>query len=192
MFTIIEDKDLIWEVEDYQTILVGTSIYCYLSDGFSRKMAKRFPILYYENNRTKYKDSRKLGNIINVEVSENLECTLCYISNRTMNAHVTVHYDSLIECMKKANFLHKGKKVATTVMGTFIWDGRGEKDKVLRILEEYSKDIDLTVYDYRQLTNDEEITRYFRYIYSLKKKNYDLFKELSKRRYEDLKDLYLA
>ena len=38
MLTFIKDQDLIYDTEKYDVILVGTSIYCDLKNGFQSKM----------------------------------------------------------------------------------------------------------------------------------------------------------
>ena len=40
---IIKDSDLIWETDNFDVILVGTTIYCSLPDGFQRKMRRKYP-----------------------------------------------------------------------------------------------------------------------------------------------------
>ena len=61
MVTIEKDKDLIWEVDNYDVILVGTSVYNMLTNGFQSKIGLKYPILNEVNDKTNYGDMRKLG-----------------------------------------------------------------------------------------------------------------------------------
>ena len=61
MLTFIKDQDLIYDTEKYDVILVGTSIYCDLKNGFQSKMRYKYPFLQEGNDKTPYADLRKLG-----------------------------------------------------------------------------------------------------------------------------------
>ena len=42
---IITNEDLIWKTDNYDVILVGTSIYCMLTNGFQSKMRMKYPYI---------------------------------------------------------------------------------------------------------------------------------------------------
>ena len=64
--------------------------------------------------------------------------------------------------MSTANAEFKGKKVITTIVGSTKVDGNGEREKCLEILEKCTKDLDIDVYDYEQLTYSEEVAKVIR------------------------------
>jgi hypothetical protein len=45
--------------------------------------------------------------------------------------------------------------MATTVIGCTKWDGNGDRERVIKMMEEDLTDVDVDVYDYRQLSVQE-------------------------------------
>ena len=89
---IIKDSDLIWETDNFDVILVGTTIYCSLPDGFQRKMRRKYPYIKDANNTTPYADPRKLGKRLTIQGKPII--SLCYISKfKTKNEFID--YDAL-------------------------------------------------------------------------------------------------
>lgn len=155
---IIKDKDLIWEVEKYDVILVGTSIYCMLTNGFQSKIRYKYPHVDKENDKTPYGDKRKLGTRLTVYPIEDEQpiISLLYIAKYPHAKRVFVEYEALEHALATANAEFKGKKVATTILGISPFDGNGERERILKIMEENTKDLDLDVYDYVQLPKIRE------------------------------------
>ena len=56
MLKIIKDKDPIWDTDNFDVILIGTSIYNQLNGGFQSKMKYKYPIVDEKNRETKYAD----------------------------------------------------------------------------------------------------------------------------------------
>jgi hypothetical protein len=54
------------------------------------------------------------------------------------------------------NIKYKGKKIASTIPGVYQWDGNGDKDKILEILEKTLTDVDAYIYDYETLSRRQE------------------------------------
>lgn len=150
---IIKDKDPIWETEKYDVILVGTSIYCMLTNGFQSKIRFKYPYVDDANNKTPFGDKRKLGKRLTVEPIEDGQpiISLLYIANYPHSKRVFVDYEALENALATANAEFKGKKVMTTLLGESAFDGNGDREKLLKIIEENTKDLDLDVYDYKQL-----------------------------------------
>lgn len=150
---IIKDKDPIWETEKYDVILVGTSIYCMLTNGFQSKIRFKYPHVDDANNKTPFGDKRKLGKRLTVEPIEDGQpiISLLYIANYPHSKRVFVDYEALENALATANAEFKGKKVMTTLLGESAFDGNGDREKLLKIIEENTKDLDLDVYDYKQL-----------------------------------------
>ena len=75
---IIEDRDLIYDVKDYDIVLVGLNIMNTMGNGFPHKVAVSFRKVSEVNKGTAYGDPRKLGTV-KVVPGEPTFC-LCYIS----------------------------------------------------------------------------------------------------------------
>jgi hypothetical protein len=80
MINIIKDIDLFDNVKDYDIVLVGTNIYCNLSQGFQRKVMLNYPYVQEMNMLTKYADKKKLGTILECKNEGNPTFLLLYIT----------------------------------------------------------------------------------------------------------------
>ena len=85
----------------------------------------------------------------------------------------------------------KGKRVMTTVLGASKFDGNGDKERILQIMEECTKGLDLDVYDYEQLSRHEEMRLWRRKIYRVKLTDKEKYYTLRSQREEIYKKLYL-
>ncbi len=187
---IIKDKDLIWDTDNYDVILVGTSIYNLLTQGFQSKMAIKYPNLIDANNSTPYADKRKLGKRITID--GNPIISLMYICNYPHKNRKFIDYDALEHALSTANQEFKGKKVATTLLGTSQFDGNGDKDKCLEIIEKCTPDLNLTVYDYTQMYRRAEIAQHLsKFNIYAKNKEWDKYNALVAQKDEIIKKLYL-
>ena len=115
---------------------------------------------------------------------------MCYISKfKTKNEFID--YDALENCIKTANIEFNGLNVATTVIGSSCFDGNGDRDKIMKILEENSDKMNLTVYDYNQMSRAEENKKQWKYIQSFKKSDPEKYKKLTESRKKNWDKLYL-
>lgn len=184
MLNIVKDKDPIWDVEDFDVILIGTSIYNQLNGGFQSKIKYKYPIIEETNDKTKYADISKLGTRITIQGEPTL--SLMYICNYPSPKRDTVDYDALVRCLKTANAEFKGKKVLTTLVGSSNFDGNGDKEKCLKIIQENTQDLDICVYDYKQKKRQEEIKEQKKYLESLRYTDVEKHQKL-----KSIFDLYL-
>lgn len=191
MINIVKDKDLIWELDKYDVILVGTSIYCMLSNGFQNKMNLKHPFLEEANNKTKYGDLGKLGTRITIKKEACPIISLMYICKHPHKDREFVDYEAIDTCLRTAMAEFKGKKIATTMLGCSVFDGNGDKDKVLKIMEECTKGYELDVYDYKQLDKKDEMELIKRKIISIKDENPEKYKKMWNEREEIFKQMYL-
>ena len=181
MIKIIKDIDLFDNVKDYDIVLVGTNIYCNLSQGFQRKVMLNYPYVQEMNMSTKYADKKKLGTILECKNEGNPTFLLLYITEGNFRPDLkkdTLSYESLEKCIKLVNILYKGRKVACTFLGASKFDGNSDKEKIFEIINNNSKDIDLFVYDYEQKSKSEELKQ----IYTNEKK----IKEIDLEKYYDV------
>lgn len=194
MINYIKDVDLFNDIEKYDVVLVGTNTYNILGNGLQRKIRKKYPSVHKANLKTKYGDKNKLGTTLNVDIGGTV-IMLCYITGYP-NARPDLKtdyldYDALEKCMSYINNTLQDKKIATTVIGSSRFDGNGDKDRIINILEKFSTGIDLTVYDYYQMSRDEENKAQWLEIQKYKDTDYELYKKLSKERKKNWKETYL-
>lgn len=194
MITYIKDVDLFPEIEKYDVVLIGTNIYNILGNGIQRKIRKKYPVVHNENIKTKYADKNKLGTVLTADIGGTL-IVLCYITGYP-NARPDLKtdyldYDALKKCMEYVNKVFKDKKVATTLIGGSRFDGNGDKNKIISILEQSCSDINLTVYDYFQMSRDEENKAQWLEIQKYKETDHELYLKLSKERKKNWKQTYL-
>lgn len=191
MINIIKDKDAIWETDKYDVILIGTSYYCMLTNGFQSKMRIKYPYIEKKNNETNYGDRRKLGTRITFYESPII--SLLYICNYPHSKRVFIDYKALKQCLETANAEFKGKKVMTTLLGCSRFDGNGDKNTVLNIIKETCTDIDLDVYDYNQLPKRFETHMFYRKIFNSRKVlDHNSFQILQTHRRYVVRKLYLV
>ena len=184
MLKIIKDKDPIWETDNFDVILIGTSIYNQLNGGFQSKIKYKYPIVDEKNRETKYADFSKLGT--RITINDTPIISLMYICGYPRPNIDTVDYDSLTKCLLTANAEFRGKKVMATILGSSQFDGNGDKDKCLKIIEDTTKDLDITLYDYEQKKRADEIREQKMYLKSLQYTDIEKYNKL-----KDVFDLYL-
>lgn len=152
---IVENEDAIWHTDEYDVILVGTSIYNMLTNGFQNKLKNKYNNIDEINKTTNYGDKRKLGKRLTIDGKPTI--SLLYICRYPGLRHgPAIDYEALKNAIMTANAEFKGKKVMTTLIGCSDFDGNADRDKVLDILETYGKDMDITIYDYHQLRKEDE------------------------------------
>lgn len=191
MVNIIKDKELIWETDNYDVVLVGTSIYCMLSAGFQSKMKFKYKFLEPANDETPYADTRKLGTRLTLKEKDCPIISLLYICNYPRTKKEYIDYEALEKCLRTANAEFKGLNIASTIIGSSKFDGNGDKEKCIKMIEECMTDVNITLYDYEQKTRREESLEYFDYIHKVKKTDKELYKKLHKEQNEYLRNHYL-
>lgn len=189
MITIVKDKDPIWDTDDFDVILIGTSVYNWMNGGFQSKIRFKYPKAEEENKKTRYGDFSKLGSRVTIYAKPII--SLMYMCGKCATKDDTVDYDALKKCLQTANAEFKGKKCMCTIIGSSKFDGRGDREKCLQILEENTKDLDLTVYDYEQKVRQDEIGEHRKYLTSLRLTDTEKYQQLKSVFDLYLKKLYL-
>ena len=184
MLKIIKDKDPIWETDNFDVILIGTSIYNQLNGGVQSKIKYKYPIVDEKNRETKYADFSKLGT--RITINDTPIISLMYICGYPRPNIDTVDYDSLTKCLLTANAEFRGKKIMATIIGSSQFDGNGDKDKCLKIIKDSTKDLDITLYDYEQKKRIDEIREQKMYLKSLQYTDIEKYNKL-----KNVFDLYL-
>lgn len=155
MVEIIEGESLIEHTSEFDIILIGTNCYQVMRNGIQYEIAHKFPYVQEANDKTKYADVSKVGTYIECNQEGNPLIILGFISfgyNFKGNDKEFIDYDGLVNILKFLNIIHKGKTMATTMIGCTPFDGNGDKQKVLGLFNKYLKDINLTIFDYNQET----------------------------------------
>lgn len=187
----IEEK-LIEHIKEYDVVLIGTGIKNSMYNGFQKEIAVNFPEVEKINKETKYDDIKKLGTcqVITKYHKDGFPIfVLCYITKGRYRPDIkpdTLEYASLRTCFEIVNEHFKGKKVATTLMGSSKFEGGGDSKRIYQIIMDTCNDIDLDIYDYEQ---DDVIARNKDTYYHIVKDYKDGV--ITKDEYEDRMKKYL-
>lgn len=155
---IIKGIDLINDVKKYDLVLVGTSILNKLGNGFQYKVGLNFPEVFEASKvMSKYGDLNKLGKVDFVDTEPNF--ALCYITKGRYRPKIkpdALEYEALRRCLKLVKKHYSGVSIASTIMGSSIYEGGGDRDRIISIFNEVLGDEDVTLYDYVQKNVTEE------------------------------------
>jgi hypothetical protein len=80
MVKIIKDIDIYDHFNEYDVILIGTNLYCTMSQGVQLKVMLNYPYVFNKNLETKYGDKDKLGTIIECTSDNEPTFCLCFIT----------------------------------------------------------------------------------------------------------------
>ena len=182
MINIIKDKPLITEVGNYDVTLVGTNVYCTLSNGFQRDVMLWYQYAQDINMTTRYGDVSKLGTILEcAKENEPTFCLLFITRGYNFRPHVEsdyLSYEALEKCLKLVNIKYRGKKIAAPLLGASRFDGNGDRDVIIRLFNECLTDVNIDVYDYYQKSAKELKDERFYELQKLKWTDRAKYKEL--------------
>ena len=195
MINVIQDEDIMNHIQEYDIILVGTNVYCTLSQGLQRDIALNYPYVREQNLKTRYGDIDKLGMLLECfEENEPLICLL-YICRgypcKKYQGKDYLSYESLEKCLRLINVKYKGLKVACPLLGCSRFDGDGDKDKVLELFNQCITNVDITIYDYHQKSRDEKQIATRKHELEVKAKDYQAYYEMVKKRKEEAEKRFL-
>jgi hypothetical protein len=152
-----------------------------------------YPYVQEMNMSTKYADKKKLGTILECKNEENPTFLLLYITEGNFRPDLkkdTLSYESLEKCIKLINILYKGMNIACPFLGSSRFDGNGDKDKILKIIENNSKNINVTIFDYEQKSRAEELKAIREYELKIKEQDADAYYETVKKRKKEAEERY--
>jgi hypothetical protein len=180
---------------EYDVVLIGTNVYCTLSQGVQRDIALNYPYVREMNFKTKYGDVDKLGTILEcVEENEPL-ITLLYICRgyncKKIHGEDFLSYESLEKCLKLINIKYKGLNIACPLLGCSRFDGNGNKEKVLEIFNKCITNVNITIYDYFQQTRNEKQIATRKKELAVKAENYQAYYDMVKKRKEEAEKRFL-
>lgn len=202
MINIIKDIDIYDHFSEYDSILIGTNLYCTMSQGIQLKVMLNYPYAYNKNLETKYGDKDKLGTILECKSDGEPTFCLCFITKgynfRPDLESDYLSYEALEKCLKLVNILYKGKNIACPLLGSSRFDGNGDKDKIYGIFNKALTDVNVTIFDYFQKSKAEEMKEvreaelavkkvdrkaYYEMVAKRKKEANERFKKNGHRRY---------
>lgn len=156
MIEIIKDIPLIQDVHKYDVLLVGTNIYGRLSNGFQFDVAEEFSFVKVADVNTRYGDIKKMGTILECQEGDSPIFVLMYITKgynfQPHKVEDYLDYESLERCLELVNIKYKGKTIASTIPGSYPWDGNGNKDKIIDIINKTLTDVNIYLYDYEEIS----------------------------------------
>ena len=155
--TIVKDKFLIEDIKKYTIVLVPMSANNSMNSGFAYEIGLNFPPIREKVQTTPYGDRRKFGTV-SVFKDEGITFCICFMHTGGQSKQAEyVKYDSLADCLDLININFKGKTVASPILGSTKYDGRGDKEKIINIFKEHCTDIDVILYDYEERNFMDEI-----------------------------------
>ena len=118
MINIIKDIDLFDNVKDYDIVLVGTNIYCNLSQGFQRKVMLNYPYVQEMNMSTKYADKKEFYLSVDEDFPEDAALFKQFYGKKADEL-----FDAFIEKGKSSRTLYRD---TLHLMGMQMTDGTEE------------------------------------------------------------------
>ena len=194
MINVIKDEDIYWHFSEYDIILIGTNIYCTMSQGIQLKIMLNYPYVYNKNLETKYGDVDKMGTILECKSKNEPTFCLCFIVKgynfRPDLEKDYLSYDALENALKLVNIKYKGKKIACPLLGSSRFDGNGDKEKILNIFKKALTDVECTVFDYFQKSRAEEMKEVRDRELAVKKDNRKAYYEMVRKRKEEAEERF--
>ena len=195
MINIIENEDIMNHIGEYDVILIGTNVYCTLSQGVQREISLNYPYVRTSNFSTKYGDISKMGTILEcIEENEPL-IVLLYICRgypcKKVNGDDYLSYESLEKCLQLINIKYKDLNIACPLLGCSRFDGNGNKEKVLEIFERTLTNVNITIYDYFQQSRNEKQIATRKKELEVKARDYQAYYEMVKKRKEEAEKRFL-
>lgn len=158
MVRIVDNVSPLDYISNYDIILCGTNCYQTMRNGFQGDISNKFPFIKEENYKTKYADPDKLGTILECK-NENVTIILMFITFG-YNFHNTekeyIDYGALQRCLNLINLLYPNTKICSNFIGLSKFDGNGDKEKLLRIMELECKNVTLDLFNYPQKSWSEK------------------------------------
>lgn len=194
MINVIKDEDIYWHFREYDIILIGTNIYCTMSQGIQLKIMLNYPYVYEKNLETKYGDMDKMGTILECKSENEPTFCLCFITKgynfRPDLEKDYLSYDALENALKLVNIKYKGKKIACPLLGSSRFDGNGDKKKILHIFKKTLTDVEYTVFDYFQKSRAEEMKEVRDRELAVKKEDRKAYYEMVRKRKEEAEERF--
>jgi hypothetical protein len=194
MINIIKDVDIYDHFSEYDAILIGTNLYCTMSQGVQLKVMLNYPYVYNKNLETKYGDKDKLGTVLECKSEGEPTFCLCFITKgynfRPDLESDYLSYEALEKCLNLVNILYKGKNIACPLLGSSRFDGNGNEEKIYEIFNKTLTDVNVTIFDYFQKSRAEEIKEVRERELAVKKVDRKAYYEMVAKRKKEADERY--
>lgn len=184
--TYINGIDLFQNISNYSYIVVGTNVYCTLSQGLQRDIALNYPYVRELNLKLKYGDISRLGEFLECKEPNQPTFILAFIykgyAYRKNKTEDTLEYGALESVLNKINKHYQGKTIAMPLLGCSRFDGNGSKERVMELIQNCLTDVIVDVYDYEQKSRTEKQKETREKEMKLKTISYDLYYNAVKKR----------
>lgn len=147
MVTLIHDIQPITETDRFDAVMLATTIYGELENGFQKEIAEKYPYVNEANIKQPYGDLRRLGTRLTIHKGSDPTITLLYTCCAKGQFKYALDMDAYIHSLKTANNEFKGMRVLSPIIGATKWDGRLSVKEALDILEENTSDMNLFIFD---------------------------------------------
>lgn len=172
---------MVSKIPEYEVILVPMGINNSFNSGFRRDIAVNFEgIKEAEAASSRYGDKGKFGSIMSVNI-RGIIFVFCYMDKGGYRAGDSVNYEALESCLRLVEKAYGGMRIASPLMGYGKFDGRGDKDRLIKIFtdrfSESKANVDLYVFESvdRKLSAFKEIAE-LRSLYKRKEISSDEYK----------------
>lgn len=131
----------------FDVIAHGCNCFCTMGGGIARQIREHFPSAWEADEQTIKGDIKKLGNFTAAK-HENCYILNCYTqfhygSNHIDGSEKPLDYEALTLCMKKINFIFKGKSIGLPKIGAGL--AGGDWNKIEEIIKKELKDLNVTI-----------------------------------------------
>lgn len=162
MVRYVED-DAFLHVGEHDVMLVGTNLYASMGNGLQLDVSLNYPYVFDDNVKTPYGDKGKLGTILECARDGEPTFCLCFITVgynfRPDLDKDYLEYEALSRSLGLVNVIYRGHSVGLPLLGASRFDGNGDEVKIRHIVESSLKDVDATVYLYKQLSRKEKVKK---------------------------------
>ena len=183
-------------IGDHDVMLVGTNLYASMANGFQLDVSLNYPYVFNTNVKSKYGDRNKLGTILECKEEGKPTFVLCFITIgynfRPDLEKDYLQYEALKKCLELVNIAYKGLNVGTTLLGASRFDGFGDRDRIMAILNETLTDVECTVYDYPQLSRKEKVKATYDLEKKIKAVDREAYYKLVKERKKKAEERFAA
>lgn len=195
MINLIKDIDIYGHLNEYDVILVGTNVYCTMSQGLQLQLMLNYPYVYDKNLSTKYGDIEKMGTLLECKEDNKPTICLCFITKgynfRPDLENDYLSYESLAQCLYKINIIYKNKNIACPLLGSSRFDGNGNRDKIYKMFNDILTDVNVTIYDYEQKSRSEMMKEVREKELEIKKQDRKKYYETVAKRKKEAEERYL-
>lgn len=147
MVTIINNITPINETDNYDVVMLGTTIYGEMTQGFQKEIADKYPNVNEVNMHQPYGDLRRLGTRLTIREKDKPIITLLYICCKEGRKKYALQMQHLIHALQTANNEFRGKRVLSPIIGASPWDGGRDADEMINIMERYTPDLNLFLFN---------------------------------------------